>query len=279
MHPISVVDTRDYNLRCFKVEKRGENFVVSNAETFLESCEENVWKKNLPLALTQLAKHPLEKEIVFILPEASCLNLIVATQEDPQLDEKQKIEKALHKEFGLCTHHTIFKYLQLNDHRYAVSLILHKFWSFFKSLIEKTLPLSNKQIYYFPPLVGHWAYFHKKLSTKTTPQLMLFVEKKLRRFIAKTEEGLQFLDFRTSGKEPSRLWNELFGTQKFIQQSFNLPSSVKHWTIIGEKCREKLALYTENLEQLSCTTEEVIPELFGVETYLNPSEQSLLLGV
>ena len=50
MHRISVVDTRDYNLRCFKVEKRGENFVVSNAETFLESCEENVWKKNLPLA-------------------------------------------------------------------------------------------------------------------------------------------------------------------------------------------------------------------------------------
>jgi len=238
MHRISVVDTRDYNLRCFKVEKRGKNFVVSNAETFLESYEEKVWKKNLPLALTQLSEYPLEKEIIFILPEVSCLNLIVSVQEDSQLKEQQRIEKALHKEFGLRTDHTIFKYLQLSDRRYAVSLISHKFWSFFKPLIEKTLPLSEKQIYYFPPFVGHWAYFHKKFSTDTTPQLMLFVEKKLRRFISKTEEGLQFLDFRTSGKEPSNLWNELFGTQKFIQQTFNMPSGVKHWTIIGENCQE-----------------------------------------
>jgi len=238
MHRISVVDTRDYNLRCFKVEKRGKNFVVSNAETFLESYEEKVWKKNLPLALTQLSEYPLEKEIIFILPEVSCLNLIVSVQEDSQLKEQQRIEKALHKEFGLRTDHTIFKYLQLSDRRYAVSLISHKFWSFFKPLIEKTLRLSETQIYYFPPFVGHWAYFHKKFSTDTTPQLMLFVEKKLRRFISKTEEGLQFLDFRTSGKEPSNLWNELFGTQKFIQQTFNMPSGVKHWTIIGENCQE-----------------------------------------
>ena len=109
MHQISVIDTRDYNLRCFKVEKRGESFVVSNAETFLESCEEKTWKKNLPLALARLSKHLLEKEIVFILPEASCMNLIVSTQEDPQLDEKQKIAKALHKEFGLYTDRSIFK--------------------------------------------------------------------------------------------------------------------------------------------------------------------------
>ena len=54
-----------------------------------------VWKKNLSLALTQLAEYPLEKEIVFILPEASCLNLIVSTQEDPQLDEKQKKSNCL----------------------------------------------------------------------------------------------------------------------------------------------------------------------------------------
>ena len=75
MHQFSVIDTRDYNLRCFKVEKRGENFVVSNAETFLESCEEKVWKKNLPLALTRLAESPLEKEVVFIFSFIPYLNL------------------------------------------------------------------------------------------------------------------------------------------------------------------------------------------------------------
>lgn len=279
MHQISVIDTRDYNLRCFKVEKRGGNFVVSNAEVFLESCDEKTWKKNLPLALARLSESPLEKEVIFILPEASCINLIVSTQEDPQLNEKQRIIKALHKEFGLCTDRAIFKYLQLGDRRYAVSLILHKFWSFFKPLIEKTLPLSDKQIYCFPPFVGHWAYFHKKLSTDPSPQIMLFVEKKLRRFIAKTEDGLQFLDFRTSGKEPANLWNELFGTQKFIQQSFNMPSGVKHWTIVSENCPEKFGLYAQNMENLSCKVEETISEIFGVETYLNPSEQSLLLGL
>ncbi len=279
MHQISVIDTRDYNLRCFKVEKRGESFVISNAETFLESCEEKTWKKNLPLALARLSEHSLEKEIVFILPEANCMNLIVSTQEDPQLDEKQKIAKALHKEFGLHTDRSIFKFLQLSECRYAVSLISHKFWSFFKPLVEKTLPLADKQIYCFPPFIGHWAYFHKKFNMDPSSQMMLFVEKKLRRFIAKTEEGLHFLDFRTSGKEPSNLWNELFGTQKFIQQSFNMPSGVKHWTIVGENCPEKIALYNQNVEKFSCEVEEKIPEIFGVEPYLNPSEQSLLLGL
>jgi len=45
------------------------------------------------------------------------------------------------------------------------------------------------------------------------------------------------------------------------------------------KLPRKLALYTQNIANLSCKVEEVIPELFGVETYLNPSEQSLLLGL
>ena len=279
MHPISVIDTRDYNLRYFKVEKRNGSFVVSNTETFLESCEEKVWKKNLSLALTRLSESPLEKEIVFILPEASCLNLIVSTQEDLQLDEKQRIAKALHKEFGLCVDRTIFKYLPLSDHRYAVSLISHKFWSFFRPLIEETLFLTDKQIYCFPPFIGHWAYFHKKFNDEASSQMVLFMEKKLRRFIAKTEEGLQFLDFRTSGKEPSNLWSELFGTQKFIQQSFNLPAGVKCWTIFGKDCQEKMALYNQNIENFSCKIEEGIPEISGVDTYLNPSEQSLLVGL
>ena len=279
MHRISIIDTRDYNLRYFKIEKRGEYFVVSNTERFLESSEEKVWRKNLPLALTRLSEYSLEKEVVFILPESSCLNLVVATQEDPQLNETQRIAKALHKEFGVRTEHTVFNYLQLSEQRYVVSLISNKFWSFFKSTINKSLPLADKHIYCFPPFVGHWAYFHKKFHQEESSQMTLFVEKKLRRFIAKTEEGIQFLDFRTSGKEPSNLWNELFGTQKFIQQSFNLPSGVKHWTIIGETCKEKMALYTQNIEHLSCSTVELIPEMLGAETHLNLSEQSLLVGL
>lgn len=279
MRRISVIDTRALNLRCFTVEQQGKDFVVSNVETFLENCNEKTWKKNLGSALTQLANHPLEKEIVFILPETNCLNLIVSTQEDPQLTETQRIEKALHKEFGLYTDRASFKYLKLNHCRYAVSLISHHFWYFFKTLIEKTLNLKDKKIYYFPPFIGHWAYFHKKFDEIESPQIMLFVEKNLRRFIAKTEDGIHFLDFKTSGKEPTNLWNELFGTQKFIQHSLNIPSGIKHCTIIGEKYLKNHAPYVETTENCSYKVEESIPEIFGTETYLNLSEQSLLVGL
>ncbi len=275
MQRVSIIDAIKYNLRCFNVEKQGGNFVVSNVEFFLESCTENFWKKNLPTALMRLAECQLEKNIIFILPESVCLNLVVLTQEDPRLTEKQKIEKALHKEFGLCTDKTIFRYMLLYDGYYAVTLVAGKFLKFFRTLIQETLNLEDKNVYYFPPFIGHFAYAQKKFSSENFSQIILFIEKYLRRFIIKMNEGLRFLDFRTSGNESSNLWKEIFGAQKFIQKTLSVPSGIKHWIFIGENFKEKI----KDVGDISYKIEETISELMGIKTCLDISEQSLLVGI
>lgn len=275
MQRVSIIDAIKYNLRCFNIEKQGGNFVVSNVEFFLENCSENFWKKNLPTALMRLAECQLEKNIIFILPESVCLNLVVLTQEDPRLTEKQKIEKALHKEFGLCTDKTIFRYMLLYDGYYAVTLVSCKFLKFFKPLIQETLNFKDKNVYYFPPFIGHLAYAQKKFSSENFSQIVLFVEKYLRRFIIKTEEGLRFLDFKTSSRESSSLWKEILGTQKFIQNTLSITSGIKHWILIGENFKEKI----ESMENTSYKIEETISELSGVKNCLDVSEQSLLVGI
>ena len=233
-----IIDTRSFDVQCVTVEAHGNGIIFKECRQYLPPSSESVWRKKLPRVLDLIQQNIDKQPVVFLLPEAACMNLTVEIPQKNGFSVDQRIEYVLYKDFGIYPSKMIFQSLNLDKNRYLVTLISKHFFSFIKAALRKRFADDVK---IFPPVIGQLAYAETLKTEGNT--LIVFAENNLRRFFIQTQAETNFIDLYHSAVDQNENCQSIRNAQKFIYRTLDLPEGESRLFFIGNALDELAELY------------------------------------
>ncbi len=256
------IDAHSLQFQDTLLEFQENHWCVLKTRQYFQSANSQEWTQSFYDTWPRVQKEYADVEKIFLLPDAWVGNLSITVPEDPRFSLKQKIIRALQKNFRFRFHQFEYRFTPQGEQTYHLQYIAKKQLSFLRSLVGPSVHL-------FSSTTGCWAYFQQMILDQW-PHIAIFIEPPLRRILAYTHQTTQAVDFY------SRSPTTLLETTNMATKSLHLNLEGKRVTLLGTFDSEFVAI---NEKEFSYQMIQDIPSLTGEKSSLSILSQTAYLGI